>query len=37
MSNPELENGLDLFVNNVLQEAQNDLSNQNESEDDFFK
>ena len=37
MSNPDFENGLDLFVNNILQEAQNDLSNQNEAEDDFFQ
>jgi len=37
MSNPDFENGLDLFVNNILQEAQNDLSNQNETEDDLLQ
>ena len=28
---------LDSYVNNILQEAQNDLSNQNEAEDDFLQ
>jgi len=37
MSNLDFENDLDLFVNNILQEAQNDLSNQNEAEDDFLQ
>ena len=37
MSNPNFENGLDLFVNNFLQKAQNDLSNQNEAKDDCLQ
>ena len=37
ISNPAFENDIDLFVNNILQDAQNDLSNQNEAEDDFLQ
>jgi hypothetical protein len=37
MSISDLDNGLDSYVNNILQEAQNDLFNENETEDDFLQ
>jgi hypothetical protein len=37
MSISDLDNGLDSYINNILQETQNDLFNQNETEDDFLQ